>query len=350
MVIAGHPVNLAMDAPTGRTYRNGMEMNRPALECIQVIHDQLRRDRFPGRARLAEALEVDVRTVSRYIDFMRDRLNLPVEYDAVRKGYRYTKPVEQLPVPPQAVSEAELFSILVAAKALAQYRGTPWHEPLQRAFRKMAGSLDSKERVHLQELDSALDIRLSGPDELDPKTFAVLDEAIRSRRTLTFTYRKHARQETEVRKVRPYQFACVANRWYLIAHDLDRSDLRAFVVGRIRSARMLKAGFARPMDFNSEDYLRRSFGIFRGKADYEVVIELDAWAADVIRDRRWHATQSVTELPRGGMRVSFRLDNLEEIEPWVLGWGVHATVIQPAELAARVAKAAAGVASKYPPP
>lgn len=324
-----------------------MEYTRPMLERIQIIHRRLLKGRSPGRPQLAEALEVDIRTVSRYIDFMRDRLHLPIEWDKVHRGYRYTKPVERLPVVPEAVTESELFAMLVATKALAQYKGTPWHAPLEKAFRKMTASLDSRDLIHLEELGSSLDIRLSGPDELDPGTFTVLTEAITRRRTLEFHYRKHAHRNIEPRRVNPYQLACVLNRWYVIGHDLDRDAIRVFVVGRIRDPRMGSSRFRRPSDFSGTEYLRNSFGIFRGKSNHQVVIDLDDWAADVFRDRRWHATQQVSETPDGGMRVSFQLDNLEEVESWVLSWGIHATVIAPAELATRVAGIAAGLVGKY---
>ncbi len=37
------------------------------------------------------------RTIKRDIDFMRDRLELPVEFDSKRNGYYFTRPVPQLP-------------------------------------------------------------------------------------------------------------------------------------------------------------------------------------------------------------------------------------------------------------
>jgi proteasome accessory factor B len=325
-----------------------MEVNRPILDLIRIIHTRLAGNRYPNRPQLAAALEVDVRTVSRYLDFMRDRLNLPIEFNRARGGYYYTKAVDRLPVVPEAVSEAELFAMLVATKALAQYQGTPWHAPLERAFRKMTSNLDTSDLLHLEELGSALDIRVSGPDELDPAVFGTLTEAITKRRPLEFDYRKHAQQSIEHRRIRPYQIAAVLNRFYLIGHDLDRDAVRVFVVGRIREPRLLAGRFTRPGDFSGADYLKRSFGIFRGTSDYRVVIELDSWAADVFRDRRWHSSQQVEESSKGGLRVSFQLDNLEEIESWVLAWGIHATVLEPVELTERLKKIAQKVAEKYP--
>lgn len=327
-----------------------MKLTRPILDRIQQIHELLQRKRYLNCPALAAELGVTGRTVYRDLDFMRDRLHLPIEFNLLRNGYYYTKPVEKLPTAPQVMSEEELFAILVATKALAPYQGTPWHTPLQRAFRRMIAPLDTRDRVHLQEFEAAFDIRLSGPDELEPQTFKVLAKAILQRCPVGFEYRKFQQRSFEARAIHPYQLACVAHRWYVIGHDLSRNDIRVFVVARIRTPGVLPGRFTRPRDFNAEHYLRGSFGIFRGKADFKVVVELDAWAADVFRGRRWHASQQVREMKDGTLQVSFRLDNLEEIEPWVLGWGGHARVLAPTELRARMARTAAALAAEYGPP
>lgn len=57
---------------------------------------------------------------------MRDQLGLPVEYDAQIYAWRYAHPVKSFPT--VQVSEGELLALLVAQKALDQYRGTPFHD------------------------------------------------------------------------------------------------------------------------------------------------------------------------------------------------------------------------------
>lgn len=171
--------------------------------------------------------------------------------------------------------------------------------------------------------------------------------AVQQRRPLSFDYRKQASKSVERRTAHPYQLVCSNNRWYVIAHDPRRQAMRIFVLSRMAASEIMPGEFQRPADFKIDDYLKGSFGIFRGEGDYEVVVALDAWAADVLRSRRWHPSQELCELPGGGMRVSFRLDNLEEIEGWVLAWGVHATVVRPKALAARVLAAAQGIVERY---
>ncbi len=82
-----------------------------------------------------------------------------------------------------------------------------------------------------------------------------------------------------------------------------------------------------PKDFAPDGYLRGSFSVFKGKDDYDVVIQFDAWATDLVRGRQWHSSQEFTELADGCSRIEMRLNSIEEIERWVLAWGAHATVV-----------------------
>lgn len=100
----------------------------PPFERMMRIHDALKAGKYPNCSQLAISIEVSTRTVKRDVDFMRDSLRLPIEYDSRRYGYYYTKPVDQFPSVP--VTEAEIFALLVAHKAIAQYQGTPFEQPL----------------------------------------------------------------------------------------------------------------------------------------------------------------------------------------------------------------------------
>jgi predicted DNA-binding transcriptional regulator YafY len=85
----------------------------------------------------------------------------------------------------------------------------------------------------------------------------------------------------------------------------------------------------------------------RGDGDYEVVIEFDEWATDLLQGRHWHSSQKVVPLPGGGSHMHLRLSGLEEVERWVLSWGVHATVIGPAALSERIGKTVAALGERY---
>ena len=92
-------------------------------------------------------------------------MELPIEYDARRYGFFYTATVEHFPGLP--VTEAEMFAMLVAHKAIAQYHGTPFQKPLLTAFQKLVGQLDQSARFTLGSLDEALSFRPLAPEDTD---------------------------------------------------------------------------------------------------------------------------------------------------------------------------------------
>lgn len=323
----------------------GGSRKRPPFERMKRIFGWLQDGTFPNASSMAAEFEVSAKTVRRDIDFMRDRWELPIEYDSGRFGFYFSKPVDRFPGVP--VTEKELFALCVAHKAIEQYRGTAFEQPLELAFQKLMGQLDDQERFTLQNLDEASSIRPFAPDEADLRLFELVTQAVTERRALRFEYRKPGGKSGEVRRVHPYHLMQFSSRWYVLAHDTERGDIRKFVLGRMRETVMTDEGFEFPTDFDPKKYLDRSLGVMTGTGDYEVVIELDAWLTDSLRGRRWHPTQVWTELPGGGSKLRLRLSCLEEIEQWVLSWGTRANVVRPQLLRERLRATGTILVARY---
>jgi len=107
-------------------------VRRVAWERVTKIDDLLRAGKYPNCVTMAREFGVSVRTVKRDIEFMIERHNFPIGYDQKQWGYFYSKPVDGFPKAP--MTEAEIFAVLVAHKAVAQYHGTPFEKPLRMAF------------------------------------------------------------------------------------------------------------------------------------------------------------------------------------------------------------------------
>ncbi len=128
---------------------------------------------------------------------------------------------------------------------------------------------------------------------------------------------------------------------------MDRAAIRTFVLTRLREPVLSSERFKKPKNFNPDEYLRGSFGVLKGTEDYEVVIEFDLWASDLLRGRQWHPTQEFFALPNGCAHVRMRLSSLDEIERWVLNWGIHAMVVRPMQLRERIGATARALAERY---
>ena len=71
--------------------------SRPPLARMLRIHELLMASRYPNCTKVSEEFEVSAKTVQRDVNFMRDRMGLPIEYDKERFGFHYTRPVSGFP-------------------------------------------------------------------------------------------------------------------------------------------------------------------------------------------------------------------------------------------------------------
>ena len=286
-------------------------------------------------------LEISTKTVQRDIDFMRDRLNLPIDYDPLRFGFYYSRPVANFPS--IEVTEGEIIALFVAQKVLDQYKGTPFEKPLHAAFHKISDGLRESITFPWGDLDASFSFRNLGSTEADIALFESLSKAVLRSLEIAFDYKKLGISRYEQRRVQPYHLACIENQWYLFAFDLVRNQLRTFVLSRMRAVQLTTTKFKRPADFEISKHLGSSFGVFTGKGHHRIRLQFDAFAARLVGERRWHASQKIKPLGKDGsegIEMMLELSDLEEITRWILSWGGQARVLAPKELKMRVRSAA----------
>ncbi|QYM79220.1 transcriptional regulator [Horticoccus luteus] len=320
-------------------------LSRPPLERMLRIHEELRRGALTNCTKLTELLEVSRKTVVRDIAFMRDRLDLPIEYDAQIQAYRYTHPVNAFPT--VQVTEGELMALLVARRALEQYEGTPFHRQLKIAFEKLTGGLKDRISFSPAEELGSVSFKNIGLGKADVAVFNALSGAVLRQHAVEFDYRKPGEKKAARRKVEPYHLSHRENLWYLVGLDGERTGLRTFALPRIAAVRVMNKTFQRPRDFSPEKFFANAFGVLGGEGNHVVVVRFDATVADHIRERVWHESQEMRELAGGVLELTLRLGALPEVERWVLGWGAHAEVVAPAELRERLRASAATLSRMY---
>jgi predicted DNA-binding transcriptional regulator YafY len=319
--------------------------SRPPLERMMRLHAALKARHFPNCQKIAAELEVSAKTIQRDIDFMRYRLGLPIDYHPQEFGFFYSEPVTGFPN--IEVSEGEITALLVAQKALAQYKGTPFEQPLQSAFRKLTDGLKDRFSFSWHDLEDAISFRSAGASVADLEMFETVSKGVLRCVELEFEYRKLKSAGYELRRVRPYHLGCLENQWYLFAEDLERRQLRTFALPRMRKVKLTAKGFRRPADFSIAQILSGSFGVYSSGKKQRIRIQFDPFAARLVAERKWHDSQRVREQPGGSIVLELELGGLEEIERWILSWGKHARVLAPKELATRIREEAKAIEKLY---
>jgi predicted DNA-binding transcriptional regulator YafY len=145
----------------------------------------------------------------------------------------------------------------------------------------------------------------------------------------------------------PYCLAYYGGELYTIGWSDLRRSVRTLRVDRIRSIKPLAQRFERPKDFDPEDYLGRSFGIYSEGEQERVEIEFAPEAARSVREREWHPTQRLEERPDGSVVLKMSVQGLSEVARWVLYHAPYAKAVEPPELRALVAGHAARAAEGH---
>src|SRR5262245_10885570 len=286
----------------------GVPLSRPPLERMLRIHQTIQAGNYPNASTLARELEVSTKSIQRDLEFMRDRMNLPLEYDPSRFGWFYTEKISAFPT--LQITEGELFALLVAEKAMQQYRGTHFERPLLSALKKLSASLPDTISLNLADWEQTISFRTSAEPILNLEIFDALAKATTQHKQLKLIYRKPGKQQTEERFVDPYHLANINGEWFVFAYDHLRKAIRTFVPARITAIAQTGKGSPRPDKVSLGRTLRDSFGVHSSEGSFDVVIRFNESVSDYIREKKWHPSQALRELKGGGVELRLKLSSL----------------------------------------
>jgi predicted DNA-binding transcriptional regulator YafY len=224
-------------------------MYNPTSRALTVLELLQSRPSISG-PELAARLEIDVRSVRRYITILQDA-GIPIEATIGRHGGYRLRPGFKLP--PLLFSDEEATAIVLGLL------GTSWLEigqsPLavEGALAKVLRVLPLRARERLGAVASHL---ILSPHEQggrpDAALLIELSEAIQQRRRIALAYRSH-HDELTCRTIEPYGLAGWWGRWYLVGFCRLRRDYRSFRLDRMEQVQLLAESFERAEAFDCED-------------------------------------------------------------------------------------------------
>lgn len=325
-----------------------MQSTRPQYFRFRYIDREIRRGRYPNCPQLGETLGVSTRTIQRDIEFMKDSLDAPVEFDPIRVGYYYTEDSFNLPF--QQMTEGELLAMLVADKALGEFRGTAFEGVLQGIFVKLSEALPQEVTISPQALAEAYTFIDTAPVKSDPGIFRALQEAVNDGRTIDILYHTQSRNHTGRRLIDPYHLASVDGEWFLLAWCHERREVRVFRPSRIRELQTTNERFHRPDDFDAGRFLSTKFHAMTGDRPVSIRIRFDASLAGYIQERDWLLEHEIQLRTDGGLDLTVRVENADAIVRWVLQWGGGAEIISPPWVRRRLREQLERIRERYDSP
>ncbi|MEG9437853.1 YafY family transcriptional regulator [Edaphobacter sp. HDX4] len=299
-------------------------MYDPIMRVLTLLEILQARDRVTG-TELAERLEVDLRTVQRYIVRLKD-LSIPIEAARGVGGWYRLRPGYRLP--PLLLTNEEAFALSLGLRALRQIGLSAFAPATEGALAKLGRVLPETLRESIQTVEDVVAIE-PGPWVVSTSVDSLIRaaSAIRASRRVRFGYRSHTDVSSR-REIKPYAVLHSEGRWYLIGYCLSRKALRTFRLDRVMDLEVCAAMFQRPANFDARSYVnqRRPF--------IELDYQIDVWIDMPIEEaeRTFVPMRVATEKDRDGARLRCGRDRLQPFAAMLLSMGRRIVIHQPAEL------------------
>ncbi|MBV9085474.1 MAG: WYL domain-containing protein [Acidobacteriaceae bacterium] len=160
---------------------------------------------------------------------------------------------------------------------------------------------------------------------------AFLIEAILRKRRCHVEYRTPSRSVAKAYDFDPYRLLFVGGGLYVIGRVPRHTGSATLAVDRFVSVALSNTEFEVDPTFDPEKRRRDAFGV-SWQDPVDILLRFRADQAPYVRERLWHPTQKLTDLPDGGVELAFRAGGPFEIRRWILGWGEAVEVVSPDEL------------------
>lgn len=296
----------------------------PSTRLLNIL-DLLRSHGQLTARQLAQHLEVDARSVRRYMVMLED-MGMPVETVRGRHGgYRLRAGYR---LPPVVFSDNEALT-LVLGLLLAERLGVTRKEAgLEVALSKLArvAPAELRDQVHL--VGQALTLRVpAAAVEVAGHHFLQLTLASYRRQQVRLAYVNTAGAETE-RVIDPYGLVYTIGLWYVAGYCHLRQGLRTFRLDRIQQIETVDVPFEPPPHFDILAYVEES--IARKPWVWSTQVLLDATLAEA--RAQVPRAMAIVEENAQGVLLRCEVDDLRQYALFLLGLPWELTILTPVEL------------------
>jgi predicted DNA-binding transcriptional regulator YafY len=305
-----------------------VSLPKTALPRIYRIDAAIASGEFPNSDDLARMCETSISTISRDIEFMREQLLAPIEYDPFNRGYYYSKKTYRLPA--GFTSAEDLLALGMAKSILSLYRGTPLFEASSQLLESIIAPIASD--GNKDWLENRIAVPKIAAAKIDPDIWKTIVAGLKGNCLITFDYLGTWDEDYQNRRVRPYQLLFDSGVWYLYGFAEERKAARIFSLSRMKNAALTKDVFHLPKNFAYADSTGDSyFGVFVGKEKERFAIDCFDDAVIFATERQWAADQKITEI-EGGVTIEFVSTQYEKVLKWVLSNGCTVIPQEPKKL------------------
>jgi predicted DNA-binding transcriptional regulator YafY len=244
-------------------------MYSPTTRLLSVLELLQSRKQMSG-SEIARRLEVDPRTVRRYIVMLQD-MGIPVEAERgpygsyqLQRGHR---------IPPLMFTNAEATALTLGLLAIREFRFPVEVAAVESALAKTERVMPEKLLNQAKALQETITFHLDFlPNRVENNFVTILSSATQQRQQVHLHYRSWDTEETE-RDFDPYGIVVNEGFWYTAGYCHLRQDLRTFRLDRITALEPLERSFESPENFDVLAHVLNSLFSRQGSEQVEVLMK-----------------------------------------------------------------------------
>jgi len=234
---------------------------------------------------------------------------------------------------------------------LKVFKDTAFYESLESLLQKVKTTLPPESIKYLENVEQTLHLAIKPYKDYGrfKEILNRVTDAALNRRTIEIVYYTMSRKKETRRKVDPYRVWFFDGTFYVIGLCHMRNEVRIFALDRIKMLHQTKETFKVPEDFNLDDFMGSSFGVYQGPP-----IPIKVWfhpdVAGYIKEKIWHESQKIHQRDNGSIIFEAEVAGTDEIRFWIMTWGSKAEVLEPESLREEVRFEAERMARLYEGP
>jgi predicted DNA-binding transcriptional regulator YafY len=289
---------------------------------------------------LARECEVSERTIYRDVIALSSG-NVPIYFD---NGYRL---LSDAFLPPLNFTFEDYLLLKMSLSSSVLMENSPLRKQAKSVLAKIEANLSPTLKKDIDKIEEPLKISIKSNSDFSKISliFKLIEQCVLNKKSLEIEYESLETGLTQ-RQIDPYSLIFRGHAWYLVGFCHLRNQMRIFRLNRIKKVTILDKSFEIKPGFSLSTFFKDSWEIYQGEPGI-VKIRFKGIGALVVESGQHHPSEKISKSKDGSLIYEVKVNGIEEISRWILGFGENAEVLEPKELRKRMRKTAENLSRMY---
>ena len=286
---------------------------------------------------IAEKLDVNPRSVSRYLSVLRKN-KIPLVETLIPDGHGKKRwKLRENPVKPTMFNGDEVAALYLACRFLQPLSRTFLGQSATEALEKIRKQLGTKEAKNIDRILEQFHIAKTGWVDYHDKIEMIetLMICCEDCYEVQVAYRSASSDQVEIYSFRPYGFICRNDKLFVLGFSCKSKAIRTLKIDRMCSAEKTGVRFEKPKHFDIKKQLADSVGIisYSDRPAEKVRFRVfDQHTLRFLKESLWHDSQNFLKQKDGTTIVELKVQVTPDLKSRLLALGQTIEVLQPKSL------------------